>query len=375
LYEFIKLDTDQCAPQEQVRKVMQSVLINSYFADSFIDTDNYMDPNQQNIRKDSLYLNDPDYCAVLYIGHINSRVSRDKGWLFAEKSEISNIKVITYIPDAVPSTLASQGINTLFQVVLYAEHTDVLTYIKYSKIQDVLANLGGVINFCKLSWVVLFTITNYFDISFELYCYTYLHNKSSKIITKKEIYKLNSNNNMTNNNTNRSTLKTQYTISPIRQTTSQAKLEGKASVFRTGCCRYVCSRILGNIRDYNKMTIMHSKIRKELEVSGFLRMKEDVCLMKNIFFSPEEMKIFHHIVDFREVQKVLKEGYEGDVYLDYLRSSYVKTKPDKNMTNSFLIDTIRNLKTRFTTLNNLSNSNKGNVIKENNYFRSSIDKN
>ena len=353
---------------------MKNILVNSYFADSYIDTDNYLEPNQQNIRKDSLLIQDPDYLAVLYIGHINSGVNRDKGWLFADKSEVSNIKIVSYIPDAVPSTINALGINTLFQVVLYAEHTDTITYIKYSKIQDVLANLGGVINFCKLSWIILFTITNYFDISFDLYCYTYLHNKSCKVITNKDRVFSTLNTITTPNATNRSPLKTNTTL--VRAPTGSIKSNrSEKMTFKTGCCRYICARITGNMKDYNKMNIMHMKIKKELEVSSFLRMKEDMYLLKNILFNAEEAKVFNKILDFRDVMGIYKEGNEySDVYTDYLKSSYMKIKPDKNNSYNMLIENIRKLKNKYQNISSVGISLKQNVIKENNYFKNSVQK-
>jgi hypothetical protein len=362
---------------------MNNLLINSFFADSFIDSDDYQNPNRENIRTDSMLFQNPEYTATLYIGHINSVVSRDKGWLLEDKTEVGNIKIVTYIPDAVPSTIDSLGINLLFNIILYAEHTDTVTYIKYSKIQDVLANLGGVINFCKLTWVVLFNITNYFDMSFELYCYSYLNSKNFTIKSNPDQSNLLTNNNM--NNTNRSNLKTQNTINTIKpsntQTFNQPVINrGDKFTLKTGFCKYMCSRITGNMRDFNKMNIIHCKIRKELEVSGYLRLKEDIYLLKSILFNPEETLIFNQITDFRDVQRIFKENNENevsDVYIDYLKASYYPRKLDKKQNYSVLLEMIRKLRVRFQMLGErqLNTSPiKMNYIKENTYFKQSVEK-
>jgi hypothetical protein len=80
-------------------------MINSFFADSYIDSNDYLKPNKENIRSDSILFKNPDFLATLYIAHKNSTASRDKGWLSEDRSEVSNVKIISYIPDAVPSTI------------------------------------------------------------------------------------------------------------------------------------------------------------------------------------------------------------------------------------------------------------------------------
>jgi hypothetical protein len=307
-------------------------------------------------------------------------VSRDRGWLMSEIDEVSNIKIIDYIPDAVTSTIERYGINVLFEVILYAVHTDTVTYIKYSKIQDVLANLGGVINFCKLSWVILFELTNYFDMSFDLYCYTYLNNKNFTIKTEKE--NLQTNQTLQNNISNRSNIKTINTTNAIKQTITSKN--NSIILFReykfnlkTGFCKYICSRLTGNYKDFNKMDIMHNKIKKEMEVWAYLRMKEDIYLLKSIMFNPDETIMFNQIVDFRDVQRIFKDSSESnDVYTDYLKASYYTRKFDKNRNYSALLDLIRKLRNRFQSISDKPISPiKMNHIKENTYFKNNIENN
>ena len=134
------LDHNQCAPREEIDIILGNLLMNSFFSDSYRDSDDYVKPNKEIIRTDSMLFSNPDYCGILYIGHKNSVTIRDKGWLFRENSYFSNPQIVSYIPDAVPSTKKSLGINILFNVVLYADHTNTITYIKYTKIKNVLAN-------------------------------------------------------------------------------------------------------------------------------------------------------------------------------------------------------------------------------------------
>ena len=79
-----------------------------------------------------MLFSNPDYCELLVI--------RDKSWLFSDNSNVSNSKIVSNIPDAVPSTKKALGFNILFNVVFYADHTNTITYIKYTKIKNVLSN-------------------------------------------------------------------------------------------------------------------------------------------------------------------------------------------------------------------------------------------
>lgn len=347
-------------------------MVNSYFADSYIDSNDYLSPNKENIRSDSMLFNNPDYSSVLYISHKTSTASRDKGWLSEDRSDVSNIKIVSYIPDAVPSTKSSLGYNILFQIVLYADHTNTITYIKYAKIQDVLANLGGVITFFRFLWIIVFSITNYFDISFDLYCYTYLNDKTYTIKSSVE-------QNLSRNNTKRDmtiTIRSNKPIDPQTNDQSPSSIKSQKILLKTGFCKYFCSRISGNLKDHRKYEIIHDKIRKELEVSSYLRMKEDMTLMKIIFFGKEERQIFNQLIDFRDVTRIFKDnvGSQEELYEEYLRSSYQKVKLPKCANYSLMNDIITKLKAKFRDKKELSNNsaNKASAIRENNYMKHNI---
>jgi hypothetical protein len=56
------LDSGKCAPQEEINKVLNNCMANSYFCDSYIDSNDYLKPNKKNIRSDSITLTNQEYC-------------------------------------------------------------------------------------------------------------------------------------------------------------------------------------------------------------------------------------------------------------------------------------------------------------------------
>jgi hypothetical protein len=96
------------------------------------------------------------------------------------------------------------------------------------------------------------------------------------------------------------------------------------------------------------MKIIHKKIKKELEISGYLRLKEDMCMLKSILFVKDDWKIFHPILDFRDVCRVVKNNpVKSDCFEDYLIQSYASEKITKNVNIAQLNEQMRKVKDKF----------------------------
>jgi hypothetical protein len=351
---------------------LQSFLVNSFFYDSYIDSNDYLKPNKQNIRSDSITLTNKGYCATLYVGHKLSSTDRDKGWLFQDRDVTSAVKIVSYIPDAVPNTKAELGFNLLYDIILYADHTNTTTYLKYSKIQDVLANLGGVIQICNVVWTIFFTITNYFDLSFDLYSYTYLDNNKFLITTYSNIETPQFEGNSGRELNGPIIYSRKQNISDFgTEKKPEPKPRQIKMVFQTGCCRYLMTRICcGDKKDLEKMKIIHRKVKKELEISSYLRLKEDMFMLKSILFTKDEWKIFSPKLDFSDVCRVIKNSAPGcDGFEDYLIHSYKPELIPKYTNMNILNEQVRRLKEKFHNVEKLTTSNKKLMLSENMFIK------
>jgi hypothetical protein len=144
----------------------------------------------------------------------------------------------------------------------------------------------------------------------------------------------------------------------------------KKVLLRTGFFKLCCNRLKGNIKEYKKLEIIHEKIKKELEISNYLRLKEDMTMMKAILFTNEESEIFNQLVDFRDVLRIFNESNPNlnDPYEDYLRKSYQPTKLPKTVNMSFINDMIRKIKARYLEKKDFTSSNTY-QIRENNFMK------
>jgi hypothetical protein len=349
---------------------LQSFLVNSFFYDSYIDSNDYLKPNKQNIRSDSITLTNKGYCATLYVGHKLSSTDRDKGWLFQDRDVTSAVKIVSYIPDAVPNTKAELGFNLLYDIILYADHTNTITYLKYSKIQDVLANLGGVIQICNVGWTMLFTVINYFNISFDLYSFTYLDNNKFLVTT----YNAGLDSNLTTMARRDSlnlTSKKRLSLDESENRSDLSKNSNRELVLKTGCCRYIIAGICGKRSNYERMKIIHTKVKKELEISSYLRLKEDMCMLKSILFKKDEWKIFHPKLDFRDVYRLVNDApVRIDGFEDYLIQSYRPEKIPRAANISSLNDQMRRLKQKYHSLEKNSYVRRT-IVRENNFMQES----
>ena len=110
-------------------------MINSFMFDSYIDSDDSLYPNKQHVRRDSIIVSNVLDCQKLFIGYKTSETSLDRGFLFSTNFTSSNPIIISYIPDGTTSTLAMNlGINIIYDVEIFADHTSTTTTITFSKI-------------------------------------------------------------------------------------------------------------------------------------------------------------------------------------------------------------------------------------------------
>jgi hypothetical protein len=335
--------------------------------DSFLDTDDALDPNKADVKTDSINLMAKNgNCEKLFIGYRYSTTRVDKGFLFEDTVVDIKMKIVDYIPDGtVPTQMLGLDYNIIYWVEIFAKHTNTITFIKFSKIQDVLANLGGVINIFKIGFGIIFTIINYYDLPFTVFSEAEIYNKSIYI------EKTNINDRLFNYKkdselvirpisfVNQSLKIPQHSIAQssapdISQTETKHENMTRLEV---GFHKYCWANCTNKVQLRKYMKIILDKVGKELEIKNYFRTKEDICLLKSVLFAPEEYEIFNNRHDFRDICRALDDDsdlYDG--FHGYLKRSYAteKYKPEKITKYDFII---RNLRKKYGNMNHPYNKN------------------
>jgi hypothetical protein len=122
---------------------MGKIFINVYYKDSILQTNEYENPTYNNIKNFPMVLGSDIY-RKLSVNYKNVVLESDNGWLFSNITEYSNIKVESIIPETSGKVNTFDGNQVVFEVSFYASHFKLQYNRKYAKIQDILANLGGI---------------------------------------------------------------------------------------------------------------------------------------------------------------------------------------------------------------------------------------
>ncbi len=325
-------------------------MINSFISNSFVDTTDNLYPNKDDILTDSLPVSNVDGCNKLFIAYKESITILDRGFLFQDSSKDKKLIISIYIPDGVQETTERLGAYVIYWVEIFADHTSSTTYIKYMKIQDVLANLGGVISFLKGFFYFFFLFINHYNVAFTLFDETYnnpklyctgnkqtnvnessgqdssfsFDNKKLRKLTKLRPVKIhNTTTSHLNINTNNNTTP-HFHLKPANDRIVITKTRiPKLESFKLGIYYYLCSRNKKTVT-YKANNLIVNKINKELDVSNYLRIKEEILMMRSLVFRDEEKDLFLPKSNFEEILFSVSDNFvlNSAPYYDYLRSSF-----------------------------------------------------
>lgn len=98
----------------------------------------------------------------------------DAGFIFQDPKIIENIKISNYVPDQVPSTKDNLGYSVIYNVEIDADHFRSVTYVRFQKIQEALATMGGIISIMKLFFTMILMGIYRFSFPFVLFREVYL---------------------------------------------------------------------------------------------------------------------------------------------------------------------------------------------------------
>ncbi len=72
------------------------------------------------------------------------------------------------------------------------------------------------------------------------------------------------------------------------------------------------------------LNVILEKIDKEIEIKSYLRLKEDILIMKEIIFDPKDKEIFNDPYDFEEIYYSIKGKEKGDHRMNtFWKTSFV----------------------------------------------------
>lgn len=135
---------------------------------------------------DSIYVSNNHSCYKLFITYKNIAVSVDQGAIFQYPNLMFDMKISNYVPDEVPNTKAYLGYNVIYNVEVDADHFRTVTYIKFMKIQEALASMGGIFSLFRLGITLILAFINKINFGFNIFREVYLNSHSEVSIEPTE---------------------------------------------------------------------------------------------------------------------------------------------------------------------------------------------
>lgn len=167
---------NKCHPD--IEKIKQDIFIATVTFDVFIDPNNYTDPIRYytNIQP---HQTSQFFMKRNYVNIEKSKLTTHKGWLFEDIEDIEVLTLKSSTRDVNPTVR-----DEVFQLSLFSPTRRNTSIRRYMKIQDLLANIGGVFNFLLVASSLL--INNYVDFNFYLsYLLELKRDEFNKLISNK----------------------------------------------------------------------------------------------------------------------------------------------------------------------------------------------
>lgn len=117
----------------------------------------------------------------------------------------------------------------------------------------------------------------------------------------------------------------------------QIKVNEEKVQFKLNLWNYVCARLCRQEKKLKSLDIILKKVFREMEIRNYLLLKEDVNLLKEIFFGKENEEYFTHKYDFTDI-------YKSQINIDgrnsVLSRNFGTQKPNKTPLNKNASKTI-----------------------------------
>ena len=355
------LDTGQCAPQKEIDEILDSFRVTSFMSDSYINIDDVYLPNQPNARVESYEMTNYKGCNKLYIFLQQSSTNSDTGFIFTLNTKSSYIKIKSLIPDDSLNTLDLLGYNIIYEIIISADHTNTLTYIRYPKIQESIAGVGGIISIFRLTVLFLYRYLNYHKSLFKLFMKTYIKDeeihryfqaegnlKPREIPEKTEDLRktiqfkkyqtridLHNQKDLDTKNLENKQRK-EIDLLPLSTYTLESNENKERKeiellpLFKENFC---CKKAIKE----NIYKLLTSKISKEMDICHYLCLIEDVNLMKNLIFDENEINIFNCFHDIRKILNAINRSDEN-ISKELIKQNHLRGNKLDNSLSKYYID-------------------------------------
>ena len=192
-----------CKSYEEMENGLNGKSFNIYFEDTIIDTKNYEDPIKHMIVNEYSYI-DIGFRKNLDLYFQDVSLNSDDGWLFSNETEYSDIGYVSQASDFF-SVISNNSDISRFAINIYSDKKKQTIQRTYTKVSDLLAKLGGMVQSLMLlaymfihiehSLFLKNTILNSLYVFQRKDCKTKFINKVNKSIGLNFNHKINANSN------------------------------------------------------------------------------------------------------------------------------------------------------------------------------------
>ena len=129
-----------CKSDEEIFKFFQDKYMNIYFSDNIIDVNNFKNPINQ-IYKNKFYLMDSKISKKYTFNFKKVEFISDSGLIFGDQTQVESFSF-----GNVDQDFMTDNLNWVGSMLLYSSSEIYVIERRYQKLQEVIANLGGLAN-------------------------------------------------------------------------------------------------------------------------------------------------------------------------------------------------------------------------------------
>ena len=161
--KFVDCDnsTGNCATEEEVYDFLHSADLSFYIVDNLVSTKNYKEPFKRKLKEQSLKVSEQYKVSLIqYIKHL--RIENDDNIVLRSNHSMNSFT----LGDFVSNTVFDRDSDTFLSLSIQLDNTIEKFQRKYYKIQDVAAQVGGIINasYMVISFILkLYEKNSYFE--------------------------------------------------------------------------------------------------------------------------------------------------------------------------------------------------------------------
>ena len=304
--------TMKCADQDTIDSYLHLTELSLFTIDTLIETRDYSNPFEQISKESFFYVSNSFKVSITeYISHLE--MNSDDGFLFTTNSLKGTFKqdsIIDY-------TLYQDNVDTFISFSIQLNNIKEVYYRKYYKIQDLLAQVGGIYKaiFMIMEILMNFYVNHsYFERLINKYYFINLApplpNTATSTLNKFEI----TNTNSLKNITPKSSIRTSNENKFLKQKKNKLRLSFNEKFFSLSICT--------KHENINTQLYIKGKntLSSFLDIDNYLKSVHQVQIIDHILFSEKQKKLIEYA--FTPVLGVNSIGEVSNVYKEVVVDSY-----------------------------------------------------